>query len=59
MFIIIDEFGGVYQVKRRLFQHELDTNCRGESTILRVENGVVQEMNSMNQSEWTELEQRG
>lgn len=57
--IVIDEFGCVFQLERELSQSELDTNFRGESTILRLKNGVVEELNSMDQSEWTELEQRG
>jgi len=58
-FILIDEIGSISQLKRDLNQSELDSCTRGELTILRVVNGVVQEMDSMNQSEWFDLNERG
>ena len=57
-FIVINEFGGVFQVNRPLFKSELDSVWRGEATVLRVENGTVQEMNSTDHSKWTDLPER-
>ena len=59
MFLLINEISSVSQVKRELNESELNANTRGELTILRVENGNVQEMNSMVQSEWTDLQEKG
>ena len=59
LIILIDEIGTVVQLKRRVNESELNACTRGELTILRVENGNVQEMNSMVQSEWTDLEEKG
>lgn len=57
-FVLIDEIGSISQLKRELNQSERDSCTREELTILRVVNGVVQEMDSMNQSEWFDLQER-
>ena len=56
MFLLIDEIGSVSQVKRELNQSELDSCFRGELTVLRMKGGIFQEMNSMCQTEWTDVE---